>query len=98
MWRGWHYTPGGPVDVRAPMDASTTLDMDSHQALRAPNVLVRPYFTGRPTPQWMASKLLEPPCAGRRVQLANEMNLPQEGFGGNAADYATWFMSVADLA
>jgi hypothetical protein len=96
MWRGWHFLPGGPIDTEPSMDAATTLDNSTGSAFRSPNVLVRPYFTGRPDPDQMANKCAEPPCAGHRIQLANEMNLGDEGFGGGPDDYAAWFIAVAD--
>lgn len=95
--QGWHYLPGNPRDEHPPLPACTVLDLDVGQA-RTSAQLVRPYFTGKPDPGWLAAKLSEPPCAGQRCQLGNETNLPQEGFPGGPADYAAWFLAVADRA
>jgi GH25 family lysozyme M1 (1,4-beta-N-acetylmuramidase) len=95
---GWHFLPDGEDDQAPPLGVSTCLDLAVTAAMRSAEVLIRPYFTGRPDPAELAARLAEPPFAGRRVQLANEPNLPQEGFGGGPADYAAWFVAVADRA
>jgi N-acetyl-anhydromuramyl-L-alanine amidase AmpD len=98
VWRGWHYLPAEVRDERPPMDAATCLDTDTEEALRSPNVLIRPYFKGRPDPAALGAQLHGELYRGRRLQLGNEPNHPDEGFGGGPLDYAAWFHAVLDAA
>lgn len=46
----------------------------------------RPYFTGNPTPEWLAQKVKRNHKAGGLTQLGNEQNHPIEAFHGAPAD------------
>lgn len=80
------------------LGASTFLDVGG-ASVPAREKMARVYFTGKPDAAWLAGKIAEPPCAGHRNVVANEPNLYEvEGFPGGPADYADWFVEVAQLA
>lgn len=97
MFTGWHFLDDnydGPV-----LSASTFLDVAGAAAgMKSPERLCRPYFKGRPDPREVATKARAWAIQGCRIQVANEPNLPMEGFGGGPDDFAEWFEDVARLA
>lgn len=96
MHVGWHHLDDS--DTAAPLAASTFLDTAGVAAgMRSPERLARPYFKGRPAARPVADMASFWHGRGCRVQIGNEPNLPQEGFGGGPADYAAWFLEVANL-
>lgn len=90
---GWHWLPGND-DPQPPLPVSTFLDLDSAMGMRSSERLCRIYFKGRPPAQEIAEQALAWHRQGCRVQVGNEPNLPQEGFGGGPGAYGHYFMQV----
>lgn len=80
-----------------PLGACTCMDtVGAVVAEKAGQRAVRIYFKGRPSPVLVAKMATLWSARGYRVILGNEPNLPSEGFGGGPADYAAWFIDVAN--
>jgi hypothetical protein len=95
MNAGWHYLPGGEDDPFAPLPASTFLDLAPTMGMRSPERLVRPYFKGVPAFEKVVADVLAWTAKGCRVQIANEPNLPQEGWSGGVENLCMLFEQLA---
>lgn len=96
MQVGWHHLPGGE-DAGEPLGSATFLDLAPTRGMLSPERLVRIYQKGRPEPATIARQATTWHQRGCRVQIGNEPNLEMEGFGGGPAEYAAWFLEVANL-
>jgi hypothetical protein len=90
---GFHFQDdsyGGPE-----MGAATFLDVGGWgSAQHARQTMCRPYFKGKPEPQYVAERALLWHGRGARVVVANEPNLKEEDFPGGPEDYAAYFLEV----
>lgn len=94
---GWVHLDDG--DQEPPLPSASFLDVAGVGAgMRSPKRLLRLYFKGRPPAEEIATKARGWAGQVECIQIGNECNLAEEGFGGTPAEYLAWFLEVKRLA
>ena len=90
---GWHLLDD--LDTSPALPCATFLDIAGRtKGMESPLRLCRIYFKGQPATTALAPSVQLWGGRGCRVQIGNEPNLPDEGFGETPNWYARWFADI----